>query len=318
MRNFFLLAFIFLALSGCHTFQKQEKPKFKSHVLQEFEDQKNNQPVADKSKSGLSKKVLVKQIALLNDKVKKNCSCCSPSQPDCCRKCKLYQALKVEKSQKAKTLNEKKNNLSHKDKALKKNSSQSSCNLSNRSQKKINSYVVSITDNFLDDEHIEELLKMHLDDIKKSWPNKCPENCLAVNDYSIVAKAYPLSVNKNSCNKGESKETYQLSKSFFVKGKGADLETKKKLYKEAGNWLFSVFIKPFIPFSKNWPKEVKAYNIDKACPSCSFYLDYVYKYTTDKRLNLDVKARCGDRRKLISKFKSDFFLVNNWKCIEKD
>ena len=273
MRNFFLLFFIFSVLIGCNSFQKQEKDKVPS--LQKFEGKPNSQ-LKRETEDELSQKG-------------------SPPINKISKKPENKRTKKIKKL-KSKT-----------------SSLQSNCNLSGRSQKKINSYIVSLTDNFLNDEDIEELLEMHLDDIKKSWPNKCPSHCSAVNDYSISAKAYPLSVRKKTCNKQEAKELYHISKSFSISGAGKD--DKKQVYKKAGDWLFSVFIKPFIPFSKNLPKEVEEHKIEKACPSCSFYLDYVYKYTADNQLNLDVTARCGDRRTLFSKFRSDFYLVNSWKCI---
>ncbi|MCZ0932787.1 MAG: hypothetical protein OXJ52_06525 [Oligoflexia bacterium] len=209
---------------------------------------------------------------------------------------------------------EQKGSLSNKEKS-KSQKAKTNCHLSARSQKAIKSYTVSNVDSFLNKEDIEDLLDMHLDDIKKGWPNKCPKPCKAVNDYSIFAKTYPLSVSPNSCDKTEAKEVYPLNKKFVIGGQSkAD---KQKAYKKTRDWVFSVFVNPFYPFAKNPPKEFTDNNLGKACPSCSFYLDYTYKYTADNQLDLNVTARCGDRRTFFSKYKSEFFLVNHWKCAKK-
>ena len=185
------------------------------------------------------------------------------------------------------------------------------CDLSARSQKKISSYMISDVNSFLNETDIENLLDMHLDDMKQGWPNKCPKHCKAINDYSIFAKTYPLSVNKNSCDKNEAKEIYRLNKNFPMKGHSKS--DKQQAHKETRDWMFSIFVNPFYPFAKNPPKEFTENNLDKACPSCSFYLDYTYKYI-DNQLDLKVTARCGDKKTFFSKFRSEFFLVNHWKC----
>lgn len=191
----------------------------------------------------------------------------------------------------------------------------SDCNLSARSQKIIRNYQISKIDDFLNEQDIENLLERHLDDIKKGWPGKCPEYCTAVNNYSILAKTYPLSINKASCNKNEAKETYHLSKKFpFKSDSKAD---KQKAYQQTRDWVFSIFVDPYYPFAKAPPKEFTENKIGTACPSCSFYFDYIYKYTETNTLDLSITARCGDKRTFFSKFKSEFFLVNQWKCVEK-
>ena len=300
MKNIVLSIFVCLSACVCALFSNARNSEIKKTTVQNTDNQeinrliKENKPIKEiKREDTISKKLKSKL-----EEVQDNESKIKPEDNT---------------DHKFKKLKNKKTNL-----AKEKSESgltKSDCNLSGHSQKKINSYAISITDNFLNDEDIEELLEMHLGDIKKGWPNKCPLHCSAVNDYSIFAKAYPLSVKKNSCDKQEAKETYPIEKSFSMRS--SDKEAKKEAYKEAGDWMFSVFIKSFLPFSKNLPKEVAEYKIDSACPSCSFYLDYTYKYTKEDKLDLNVKAHCGDRRTLFSKFKSDFFLQNNWKCAKK-
>ena len=291
MKNIFLYLFIFSAFNSCHIFFGEKKDKDLDSSIQ-----KKSSP-SEKTKGKTIHESVEQKKSIKTD----------PSFDDL----KLKSNDKMPQKQRVK-----KPVLSSKTKKSKPAGSKSNCNLSDRSQKKINSYIVSLTDNFLKDEDIEELLGMHLGDIQKGWPHKCPQNCQAVNDYSILAKVYPLSIVKNSCNKEEAKELYQINKIFSVNSSGK--EAKKKLYKIGGDWIFSVFIKPFIPFSRNLPKEVAENKIKTACPSCSFYLDYIYKYTTDNQLNLSATAHCGPKRTLFSKFKSDFFLVNQWKCIKKE
>ena len=226
---------------------------------------------------------------------------------------RLVQKLDIKKtSQSSKKLeNQKNGGLSKKDKS-KRDKTKSNCDLSGRSQKEIKSYVVSSADDFLQKEDIENLLDMHLEDIEKGWPNKCPKHCQAINNYSIFGKAYPLNVSKNSCDKKEAKEVYQLSKKIPMGGSGkAD---KQKAYKKTRDWMLSVFVNPFYPFAKKPPKEFIENNLGKSCPSCSFYLDYTYRYTSGNQLDLKVTARCSDKRTFFSKIKSEFFLVNHWKC----
>ena len=191
----------------------------------------------------------------------------------------------------------------------------SKCNLFGKSRKALKSYVVSDLNSFLTKEDINDLLDMHLEDIKKGWPNKCPKHCQAINNYSVFGKSYPVSVSKDSCDKEEAKEIYHLSKKTVM---GGDSKTdKQKAYKKTRDWMLAVFVKPFYPFSKNPPKEFIANNLGQACPSCSFYLEYTYKYTADNKLDLEVTANCSDRRTFFSKYKSEFFLINQWKCAEK-
>ena len=189
------------------------------------------------------------------------------------------------------------------------------CNLSARSQKKIKSYKSSVVSSFFNEKDIEEFLDLHLDDIKKGWPNQCPKSCKAINDYSIFVKTYPLSVNKNSCNKIESKEVYTLGKKFDIKGDSR--AAKKKAYTQARDWMFSVFVYPYRPFVSSFPKEFTENNLDKACPSCSFYLDYSYRYTTDNKLDLKATAHCRDKKTFFSNFQTHFFLVNQWRCVKE-
>ena len=189
------------------------------------------------------------------------------------------------------------------------------CHLSARSQKKIRSYKISSISDFLNEKDIQNLLDMHLDDIEKGWPNKCPKSCKAVNDYSILAKTYPLSVNEKSCDTSEAKESYHFNKQFPIRGNSES--DKHKAYKQTRDWVFSIFVDPYYPFAKNFPKEFTENKIDKACPSCSFYFSYVYKYTKDNKLDLSLTARCGDKRTFFSAFQSEFILVNKWKCENK-
>ena len=193
---------------------------------------------------------------------------------------------------------------------------ETSCNLSARNQKVIESYTFANVENFLNEKDIENLLDRKLDDIKKGWPNKCPKNCKTVNDYSIFAKTYPLSVSKNSCDKTEAKEVYHLNKKFVIGG--SSKADKQKAYKKTRDWVVSIFVHPFYPFAKNPPKEFTENNLGKACPSCSFYLDYIYKYTADNQLDLSVTVYCRDRRTFFSKYKTEFFLVNHWKCEKRE
>ena len=183
------------------------------------------------------------------------------------------------------------------------------CNSSAQSQRSLKSYtfkgVFSIPDS-----QIEDLVNSHFPYIQKGWPKQCPEHCEQINNYKIVSKTYPTDIKKGSCKKEEAKESYSLKKQFaFQKDKNSVV----KAHKEMWEWIFSVFIYPYYPFVKP-SKEFIENKLLEACPSCSFYFDYNYKYTKNNYLDLSITARCGDRRNLLSSFKAEFILVNDWKC----
>ena len=184
--------------------------------------------------------------------------------------------------------------------------------MSARSQKKLKSYTISKVSHFFNEKDIEELLDLHLDDMKRGWPNKCPKHCRAFNNYSISAKFYPLNINKNSCDKIEAKEIYRMGKEFNIKGAGR--AAKKEVYTQTRKWVFSIFFDPYLPFASSFPKEFTEKHLDKACPSCSFYMDYNFQYTKDNKLDLKITTRCGDKRTFFSSFQAQFFLVNQWSC----
>ena len=300
MRNVFLLVFISLVLYSCNILMQSQKNKISKAVSHKLEDKQDSELI--QKPENKQSAVSVKKIKSRQKKPVKNLI-------------KHKQSGKLSEESKDKQIDPLAEGPENKQNKLKAQAQQAKpkCSLSDRSQKKINSYIFSIADNFLNDEDIEELLEMHLSGIQKDWPNKCPQTCKAVNDYSVFAKSYPINISRDSCSQEEAEELYQINKVFSMKDSGK--EAKKKAYKEASDWMFAVFIKPFIPFSKKLPKEAVEHRIKSACPSCSFYLDYSYKYTNNQ-LVLNVTARCGDRRTFFSKFKSDFFLVNHWKCVD--
>lgn len=207
-------------------------------------------------------------------------------------------------------------------KSLEKTSSQSNtaeniknlkdCNVSEQSQKALKSYNINSLDSFPSSQ-IKELVSSQFSYMRVGWPKSCPSHCRQVNNYTILSKVYPKSISEDSCKKEERTETYSFKKQFALQKKKGSIVTAHKKMRE---WIFSVFVNPYYPFATPG-KEFVEYKLDSACPSCSFYLDYSYKYTKENNLELDITARCGDKKRLFSSFKMDFILVNDWKCEKK-
>ena len=157
---------------------------------------------------------------------------------------------------------------------------------------------------------IEGWFQKSLPYVKKKPAKKCPVQCRQNNTYQVFSKVYPKTVKKGSCKGKSSKESYSFKKDF--------LYLKDSIEKTQHNmleWMLGTFVYPFFSIFAMEPSlEAIKSNIADACPSCSFYLDYSYKYIEGKGLNLNIKARCGDMRRLVSKFKFEFTLVNNWQC----
>lgn len=157
---------------------------------------------------------------------------------------------------------------------------------------------------------VGDWFKKSLPYVKKNPLKHCPKRCKQINSYQALSKTYPKTVKKGSCKGKEAKEIYFLEKKFlFLKNK------MERTHEEMLEWLLGTFIYPFFPiFEMDSTKEAFQHNIPAACPSCSFYFDYSYKYIEGKGLDLAITARCGDMKRLISRFKFEFTLVNNWKC----
>lgn len=148
--------------------------------------------------------------------------------------------------------------------------------------------------------------------IRKGAIRQCPEFCMQINSYQVSSKIYPQTVIKGSCTEEQSKEIYAFKKRFFF---DKSKKSVKKTHKEMTEWVLATFVYPYFPIPFLEPtRESIEHNISRACPSCSFYLDYTYQYTEDKALNLDITARCGDAKKFMFDFKAEFALVNNWSC----
>ena len=139
---------------------------------------------------------------------------------------------------------------------------------------------------------------------------------MQINSYQVSSKIYPKTVKKGSCTEEQSKEIYGFKKKFlFDKTK----KSVKRTHKEMTEWVLATFVYPYFPIPFLEPtKESIEHNISKACPSCSFYLDYTYKYTDGKVLDLDIMARCGDAKKFMFDFKIEFALIQNWSCKKPD
>ncbi|MGI9548556.1 MAG: hypothetical protein ACR2M7_01045, partial [Bdellovibrionales bacterium] len=62
--------------------------------------------------------------------------------------------------------------------------------------------------------------------------------------------------------------------------------------------------------------------LHSACPPCSFYLHYDYKFEKNNLIKSDVLVKCGDLKitKLMGKdnFTAQFKLINNWTCENKE
>lgn len=148
--------------------------------------------------------------------------------------------------------------------------------------------------------------------VKKGVSEQCPKHCEQINNYQTSSKIYPQNVIKESCKGEQSKETYAFNKKFFFE---KNRKSVKKTHQEMTEWILATFVYPYFPLPFLEPTEESVENnLSKACPSCSFYLDYTYKYTEDNNLDLDIKARCGDTKKFMFDFKAEFVLINNWSC----
>ena len=190
------------------------------------------------------------------------------------------------------------------------------CDYSNKSQKIFKTHIIKSTAIF-PEKRLEKLIDYHLSYIQKGWPQRCPSHCEQVNNYKMLSKIFPADIIKGSCKKEESKESYSLDKKFsFQQNK----KSIKKAHKDMTKWVLATFVYPYlpIPFLPKPTKESIEHNIGEACPSCSFYLDYNYRYTEDNQLDLHITASCRDRRKTLSSFKLDFILENQWSCKQPD
>ena len=185
------------------------------------------------------------------------------------------------------------------------------CNQSSESELYSTKYIVSRISHFSN--QVEDFVDKHFPYIKKKEGNQCPKSCRQINNYRVSAKVYPLNVYKNSCLKEEAKETYSFRKKFSFK---QNKNSIKKAHENMRKWIFAIFVDPYDPLSwlKKPNKLAMEHNILKACPSCSFYFDYNYKYTKDNHLDLHITTRCGDKRSFFSKFSAQFTLINSWSC----
>ena len=146
--------------------------------------------------------------------------------------------------------------------------------------------------------------------MKKKLTRQCPKHCQQINNYKIISKISPIKTIKGSCKKKESQEVYTLKKSFPLK---PSQSSNKKSHQNMKDWIFSLFIYPYYPFSKTNKEYADDYLL-KACPSCSFYIDYHYIYTKNSHLDVNLTARCGDRRYFFSDFQTEISFVNHWLC----
>lgn len=144
--------------------------------------------------------------------------------------------------------------------------------------------------------------------LKKKPQNYCPKTCKQINQYKIYSKSLPQSTYKNSCKKDQAKESYSFTKQFPIK---KDLS---EVHDSMLKWILATFVYPFA-FIKNVEptQEFKNGNLAKACPSCSFYLQYNYQYKPDQ-LDLNITAYCGDKKKITTKTKATLSLMHYWKC----
>lgn len=187
-----------------------------------------------------------------------------------------------------------------------------SCNDSGKSQKTFKTHIVKSTAMF-PEKRLNKLIDYHLSYIKKGWPRQCPTHCEQVNNYNMLSKFSPIDIVKGSCKKEESKEIYSFDKKFSFQQNDQSI---KQAHKDMTKWVLATFVYPYlpIPFLPKPTKESIEHNIGEACPSCSFYLDYNYRYAEDNHLDFHITASCRDRRKTLSNFKLDFTLENHWSC----
>ena len=159
---------------------------------------------------------------------------------------------------------------------------------------------------------IGKWVERSLNYIKRDKFKQCPKTCEQINNYQVLSKIQPKNVEKGSCKEKPAKESYSFKKKFTF-GKGGHFAEKS--HESMVEWILGTFVYSYIPLPLLEPtQEYKESNLPSACPSCSFYLDYSYKYTKDNSLALDIKARCGDSKKFMSDFKADFVLINFWSC----
>ncbi len=162
---------------------------------------------------------------------------------------------------------------------------------------------------------INKWIEESLSHVQKNNQSQCPSSCKQINRYQVSSKIYPKSVIKGSCRGQQLKESYSFTKHFPYK---KDRESMKMAHHKMTEWILSTFTYPFysIPLLEPSQESVEK-NVASACPSCSFYLKYNYKYSEEGQLDLQIKTFCGDKRQLLSTFVAEFVLFNNWSCSKK-
>ena len=191
------------------------------------------------------------------------------------------------------------------------------CHLSGKSRLYVRQSKISRITNIAG--QIARLADQSLPYIKKAVPRACPRHCRQINSYRTVSQIQPSSSEKDSCPHDEAQESYFFQKRIPFPEISNRKNTKKNSLKTAhqnmADWILSTFVYPYYNVfgMRDVSIEFKEKGLDKACPSCSFYLDYSYLYERDG-LSMEMTAQCGARRRLLAGIDIKFSLWNDWRC----
>ena len=151
--------------------------------------------------------------------------------------------------------------------------------------------------------------------------NYCPSACEQKNDFRIKVSSFPKFTKKGSCK--DTSEQYTFKKEFKSRQKSDHpIKDMDLASEDMSQWIKTTFVNPYLPslLKKEVSHEHKS-TLHSACPPCSFYLHYDYKFENNNLIKSDVLVKCGDLKitKLIGKnnFTARFKLINNWTCENK-
>ncbi len=148
--------------------------------------------------------------------------------------------------------------------------------------------------------------------------NYCPKNCTQKNNFKVNVSSVPRYTKKNSCK--NTNEKYTFKKQFKSKLTGNKLKDMNKASQFLTYWIGKTFVNPYVPFKKKYVSAEHKNLLHAACPPCSFYLYYNYKFKKNNIIDSNFLVKCGDRKILRifdSNFEATFILTNHWKCQNK-
>lgn len=164
----------------------------------------------------------------------------------------------------------------------------------------------------------QKMLKRLQQAEKRPRLRRCPKACPEANVYKANVRIFPAKAKTGSCPAAQAREKYHFIKTFSAprRGGSSPAAARAALESQMSQWILRTFVYPYMPGKKFSPtKELMERQTGKACPDCSFYFDYSYFYETSRRLKLNIKVRCGDRKKGLSLGRRAVAQIKNyWRC----